>query len=323
MGRISAGKSLLLKGILGDVAGISGEIAFEEGASFAYCSQTPWLENVSAEENWTRRGTAKNWNQLDKIARNYGLKDIQELHDYRTGAIGSQGVKLSGGQRQRLALARAATLERDVLLLDDVFSALNRRTKLRVAERLLRSRDDRNQSTVIFSTHDEHIANMADEVYEINQSGTLVRRPTTEPASEALSDDGDLSPEAKEEVATSETSQTSPSDTISPPSPDPRVKDMDVYKTYLRSMGLGNAVVFLLLGGLYGLDEDAQHRMEMLIESKFQDKTIISVCHKLPWALKSDRIIVLEKGEIIHDGATRDIVKESTLFAGASLPDIE
>ncbi len=60
--------------------------------------------------------------------------------------------------------------------------------------------------------------------------------------------------------------------------------------------------------------------MEMLIESKFQDKTIISVCHRLSWALKSDRIIVLEKGEVIHDGTPQDIVKESALFAGMSLP---
>lgn len=63
--------------------------------------------------------------------------------------------------------------------------------------------------------------------------------------------------------------------------------------------------------------------METLIESKFQDKTIISVCHRLSWALKSDRIIVLEKGEVIHDGTPQDIVKESALFAGMSLPDSE
>lgn len=61
----------------------------------------------------------------------------------------------------------------------------------------------------------------------------------------------------------------------------------------------------------------------MLIESRFQDKTIISVCHRLSWALKSDRIIVLENGEVIHDGTPQEIVKVSTLFAGMSLPESE
>lgn len=63
--------------------------------------------------------------------------------------------------------------------------------------------------------------------------------------------------------------------------------------------------------------------METLIEDKFRDKTIISVCHRLSWALRSDRIIVLEKGEVIHDGSPRDIVRESDLFAGMSLSDSE
>lgn len=36
-----------------------------------------------------------------------GLGDIEALSDYRTGTIGSGGVRLSGGQRQRLVTSRA------------------------------------------------------------------------------------------------------------------------------------------------------------------------------------------------------------------------
>ncbi|OAA40152.1 ATPase, AAA+ type, core [Beauveria brongniartii RCEF 3172] len=79
--------------------------------------------------------------------------------------------------------------------------------------------------------------------------------------------------------------------------------------------------ILLLDEATSSLDSEAQQRMEMLIEANFQDKTIISVCQKLPRALKSDRIIVLEKGEIIHDGTPHEIVKESALFAGISLPE--
>jgi ATP-binding cassette subfamily C (CFTR/MRP) protein 1 len=102
LGRIGTGKSLLLKGILSEVAEISGEIALNEHASVAYCSQTPWLENASAEENWSGRSASKSSAFLAKMIQDYALKDIQELPNYKTGTIGSQGVKLSGGQRQRL-----------------------------------------------------------------------------------------------------------------------------------------------------------------------------------------------------------------------------
>ncbi|KAM3509320.1 hypothetical protein MY10362_000655 [Beauveria mimosiformis] len=260
LGRVGSGKTLLLKGLLSEAAEMSGEVAVGEHVSFAYCSQTPWLENASAEENWTGRGrgASKSRAILDLLAQKYALQDIQNLHDYKTGTIGSQGVKLSGGQRQRLALARAASLDKDILLLDDVFSALDRRTKLHVAENVLQTRDSADQRTVIFTTHDEHIANMADEVYEINVTGTLVRRPKMEappPQEIEATDKSGSSVEAtKEEASTSDTNEgaSSPSSTTSPAA-EPAFKDMDVYKMYLRSMGLGNAIIFLFLGCLFAV----------------------------------------------------------------------
>ena len=43
--------------------------------------------------------------------------------------IGSGGTRLSGGQAQRLALARTLAHPRPVLILDDPFSALDRKTE--------------------------------------------------------------------------------------------------------------------------------------------------------------------------------------------------
>ncbi|ATY65911.1 ATP-binding cassette [Cordyceps militaris] len=246
LGRVGSGKSLLLKGLLGEAAEMSGEVAVGEHVSFAYCSQTPWLENASAEENWTGRSSAsKSPAFLDQMVQKYALKDIQGLRDYKTGTIGSQG-----------AIARAASLGRDILLLDDVFSALDRRTKLHVAESVLRKCDSPDQSTVILTTHDEYIANMADEVYEIDATGTLIQRPETDvPPAEASPTNSGSSDEApKEEASTSDDIQGYSSSSSTPtPATDPAVKDMDVYKMYLRSMGLGNAIVFLLLGSLFAV----------------------------------------------------------------------
>lgn len=50
--------------------------------------------------------------------------------------IGSKGVKLSGGQRQRVALARMLYQESEILLLDDVSSALDIDTEIKLWENL-------------------------------------------------------------------------------------------------------------------------------------------------------------------------------------------
>ncbi|EGX95333.1 ATP-binding cassette transporter, putative [Cordyceps militaris CM01] len=200
LGRIGAGKSLLLKGILSEVAEISGEIALREDVTLAYCSQTPWLENASAEENWTRRSPSRSPALLGKMIQDYALQNIQELHDYKTGTIGSQGVKLSGGQRQRLS------------------------------------------TLPTWPT-----------IYEIDSAGIMTRRPKRELPAETMAADEDSTPEVKEEASTSETCQASSPNSATITIPEPPLKYMDVYKTYLHSVGLGNAVLFLLLGGLYAV----------------------------------------------------------------------
>ena len=50
--------------------------------------------------------------------------------------IGTGGIRLSGGQAQRLALARTLAHQRPVLILDDPFSALDRKTEDAVFEAL-------------------------------------------------------------------------------------------------------------------------------------------------------------------------------------------
>lgn len=58
------------------------------------------------------------------------LKDeVLSMEDGLDTVIGSSGVRLSGGQAQRLALARTLAHPRPVLVLDDPFSALDRKTE--------------------------------------------------------------------------------------------------------------------------------------------------------------------------------------------------
>lgn len=58
------------------------------------------------------------------------LKDeVLAMEDVLETVIGNSGVRLSGGQAQRLALARTLAHPRPVMILDDPFSALDRKTE--------------------------------------------------------------------------------------------------------------------------------------------------------------------------------------------------
>ena len=62
--------------------------------------------------------------------------EVRAMEQGLQTVVGSGGVRLSGGQAQRLALARTLAHPRPVLVLDDPFSALDRRTEDEVFARL-------------------------------------------------------------------------------------------------------------------------------------------------------------------------------------------
>ncbi|KAK3900029.1 P-loop containing nucleoside triphosphate hydrolase protein [Staphylotrichum tortipilum] len=277
VGGVGAGKTTLLKGVLGEVGWVKGAVGCRAKGGVAYCAQTPWLENVSAEANWTRhaRGGGAEW--LAKVAHACALDDVMKLEDYRSGTVGSGGTRLSGGQRQRLTIARAVALNREVLILDDVFSALDPSTKSKIANRLLGPKGlaRSHQMTVLSTTHDRSLLVFADEAYEIDSAGHLVRididaHPQAEQGD--ADDEGglDSGPSVplplsveNEKVAPPRSTSDAPESTNSQDegerkhkaqnTPPPAITDRQVYKTYAESMGLRHALVFLVAGITFGV----------------------------------------------------------------------
>ena len=63
-------------------------------------------------------------------------RDLEELDDDLETMVGARGVKLSGGQMQRAAAARMFIREPDLLVFDDLSSALDVETERQLWERI-------------------------------------------------------------------------------------------------------------------------------------------------------------------------------------------
>ena len=143
-GKTGTGKSLLLAAILGEVDLISGKIKVPRPpitrerrdhlatkdnwiipSSIAFVAQIPWIENASIKDN-ILFGLPFDEYRYHKVIEVCALrKDLDMLTDGEETEIGANGINLSGGQRWRVTFARALYSRAGILVLDDIFSAVD------------------------------------------------------------------------------------------------------------------------------------------------------------------------------------------------------
>jgi ATP-binding cassette subfamily B protein len=73
-------------------------------------------------------------NELEEVLRSVCLQDeVASLPHKIDSQLGERGINLSGGQKQRLTLARGLILQSEVILLDDVMSAVDTKTEAHIS----------------------------------------------------------------------------------------------------------------------------------------------------------------------------------------------
>jgi ATP-binding cassette subfamily B protein len=152
-GRIGSGKTTLLRAILGlvDVDGgevtWNGEVVDDPAAFFipprsAYTPQVPRLFSMTLLQNLLMGRTDPEEQVREAIDAAVMTTDLDDMADGLATMVGPMGVRLSGGQIQRSATARMFVRRPDLLVFDDVSSALDVETERVLWEQLFRDRAD-------------------------------------------------------------------------------------------------------------------------------------------------------------------------------------
>jgi len=167
-GAVGSGKSTLLRALAGLVdrqAGVvrwNGVVIDDLGEWFvppnaAHLPQVPRLFSESLVDNIALgRATDALDHVLDATTLRADLDDMPDGVDTRVGA---RGLRLSGGQAQRVATARSLLTSPELLIVDDLSSALDVET-----ERALWTHVRNQNTTVIAVSHRAFVLELADHV---------------------------------------------------------------------------------------------------------------------------------------------------------------
>ncbi|KAJ7164480.1 hypothetical protein C8R46DRAFT_313109 [Mycena filopes] len=171
VGSVASGKSSLLMSILGETTLVAGSVKVD-AQRIALASQTAFIYPGTLRAN-ILLDSAYDEEYYEAVIHACALRqDIELLPRRDMTKLGDKGSTLSGGQRQRLAIARAVYARADLVLLDDVFSALDGETEAHVFTSLFGPEGMLRGKTTVLVTHGVHHLPSADKVI-IMDAGTI------------------------------------------------------------------------------------------------------------------------------------------------------
>ncbi len=163
-GRTGSGKSTLLR-LLARLYNPPGGSILVDGVDLVTLDLETWRRRMAVVPQ-------RPFLFSDAIASNVGLEktpdeahiqsavemaalgpDLESLPDGLETVVGERGIMLSGGQRQRVALARGLYRGGDLLILDDVLSAVDHQTEAQLVETVADLARRPEAPTVLISSH--------------------------------------------------------------------------------------------------------------------------------------------------------------------------
>jgi ATP-binding cassette subfamily B protein len=171
-GRVGSGKTTLLRALLGLVALDTGEVRWNGSVvtdpddffvppQAAYVPQVPRLFSMPLRDNLLM-GRADDDDALHEAVRAAAFeRDLAAMPHGLETLVGPLGMRLSGGQVQRTATARMFVRRPDLLVIDDLSSALDVETERTLWERLFR---EHVGATALVVSHRRPALQRADQI---------------------------------------------------------------------------------------------------------------------------------------------------------------
>ncbi|KAK4153286.1 P-loop containing nucleoside triphosphate hydrolase protein [Chaetomidium leptoderma] len=171
-GKTGTGKSLMLSAVLGEADVLGGTLYVPRAPplserhddkvnkdnwiipkAIAYVAQIPWIENASIKDNIIF-GLPYDEERYSKTVEVCALKkDLEMLNDGENTEIGANGINLSGGQKWRVTLARAVYSRAGILVLDDIFSAVDAHVGRHIFEKCLNGELATGRTRILVTHH--------------------------------------------------------------------------------------------------------------------------------------------------------------------------
>lgn len=137
----------------------------------SYIPQEVFLYNGTVIENILFGKTINNIDDLISFCNKYGFTQyFNELPNGLLTLVGEAGINLSGGQKQLVAFARALFKPSKIIILDEITSAMDRRTETFVCNLL---RELKKEHIIIFVTHRLEVARLLSDKIVVLEYGQV------------------------------------------------------------------------------------------------------------------------------------------------------
>jgi ABC-type multidrug transport system fused ATPase/permease subunit len=170
MGSSGSGKTTLLQILLGFLEPSKGLIKIDNinlneikdawHKKIGYVPQNIYLLDQDIASN-IALGIPKNqidYGKIKRILKIVNLKKyIKNINSLKSKKINYDNSNISGGEKQRIALARALYNNPDILIFDEITSALDKKTSVKIMKEFLKIK---RNITVIIVTHDDSISKL-------------------------------------------------------------------------------------------------------------------------------------------------------------------
>lgn len=167
-GLIGSGKTSLLNALSGFMKRTGGDV--NANGSLLMCGY-PWVQNATVKDN-ILFGLELNEQRYKDVVYACSLEsDFEILPAGDKTEIGERGITLSGGQKARINLARAVYAQNDIILLDDVLSAVDARVGKHIMDNCILGL--LKDKTRVLATHQLSLIGSADRIIFLNGDGSI------------------------------------------------------------------------------------------------------------------------------------------------------